>query len=159
MDGFRTYTLTLVLISVAASLVIILAPQKHDLIRYVRWITSLCITATMLLPLTSIGRDVGFELQFGQNHIPNELDTIDTTNELISNALKEEIIKNIKLLINNKFNVNVRNCSVEIDSKEVDNIVVDRIEFSLDTNNKFICSDAVKYIKGVFECDSVIIGG
>ena len=151
MIGFRSYAFSLVLISVSSSVVIMLAPERSGLIKYVRWITALCITAALLFPITSAGRGIEIGLNNKYSSVTGDRYDLHETNELIIDSLKDELTKKISSMVKSKFGAEVIECSVTLNCNDIENISVTNISLAISTKSSFLISDVKKYLSKTFE--------
>lgn len=152
MDGFRSYTFSLVLISLSSSVVIMLAPEKAGLMKYVRWITALCITAALLLPITSIGRLAGEKLNSTYENSKKPQYDLTETNNLIISSLENKLSESISSMVANKFEVEVSECNIELDCSDIEYIKLNAISIRVGTKSQFLLSDIEKYLSRELEC-------
>lgn len=150
MEWFKTYCTSLIVVVVCASVIMLLAPENEKIRKYVRFVTALCITASILFPIKGI---LGTEAKID---IPESIDGADVEskyNEVLLSEIKKRISDNITELVKNKFDTETISCEIciEIDGDNV--LTLKSIDVEVNTKSKFLCGDIKNEIEKIYQCD------
>ena len=149
MGFIKNYCYSLTVISVTVSVIMLLAPENTRIIKYVRWITSLCVILVLTVPILKLGGEITINnFNNGQTK-----PIYESGQELIINEFKSEISDIVYELINDKFNVGSSDIKVELNTQDVENISINEISLNLNTNSRFLKADAEKFLKEKFLCE------
>lgn len=157
MDGLKSYIFSIMIVSVTAAAINILAPEKGDIPKYMQFLLAIIISCVILLPVSSLLVTLPdiFNIEYTK-----ELSCFDE-NELYPNKLVSETIciieNNISSEISKKFNTTPLLVNISCNTEDIDNIIIERIKIIFDKENKLMFSDIKKYIENIFECEVIVV--
>lgn len=145
----KNYCYSLTTIALAVTVIMLMAPENTRIIKYVRWITSLCVILVLIVPILNFSGEITFNnFKNGQTASVKE-----NVQELIINEFKAEISDIVCELINDKFNINSSDINIDLNAEDIENISINKISLNLNTKSRFLKSDVEKYLKEKFLCE------
>lgn len=123
------------------TVIMLLVPENSNLIKYVKWITALCVVIVLISPILNINGKLNI------NDYTEEEKTIDeSTTEIIINEFKNRVEKTVSEMIAERFNIKCKNVTLDLNTNDIENIYIDKITVGLDTSSKFLKSDISGYL-------------
>ena len=145
----KNYYYSLTTIALAVTVIMLMAPENTRIIKYVRWITSLCVILVLIVPILNFSGEITFNnFKNGQTASVKE-----NGQELIINEFKAEISDIVCELINDKFNINSSDINIDLNAEDIENISINKISLNLNVKSRFLKSDVEKYLKEKFLCE------
>ncbi|MBQ3100842.1 MAG: hypothetical protein IJC50_07630 [Clostridia bacterium] len=149
MGSIKNYCYSLIVISVTVTVIMLLSPENTRIIKYVRWITSLCIILILTAPISKLGADIEFN-----DYTQGQVNSVkENAQELIIEEFKIKISDTVFKLINERFKIESSNIIVNLNTDDVENIYINNIGLSLNTKSKFLKSDVEGFLKEKFLCE------
>ena len=149
MQHLKEYCYALIIVSLISTLIILLAPTNSKLIKYLRWITALCVTAVLISPILNLSGDIEFTVF--KNGDPSF--DYENANDMILKEFSNKLSKSAKELVSEKFNVNCTSVDIEIISDDIEAVVLKKIKVLIDTESSFLKADIKKYLKEKLSCE------
>ncbi len=150
MEALKGYCYSLIVITVCTTVVMLIAPEKSGLMKYVKWIAALSVTATLIIPLRNIGGEIKIDLDSEYATTAREQ---KSGRELILSALSDEIADSVENILYERFELVCKSVKVEINSDETENVSIEKITVYVPTKSRFLISDIRTYLKELYLCE------
>ena len=134
MSALKSYCYSLIIVSIIATLIILLAPTNSRVIKYLRWISALCVTTVLISPVLNLSKKTEFILSESEEIIYRQ----ENPNDLILKEFKSKLSDSVKELVSDKFNVDCNSVNIEIISEDIEAISLEKIGLSINTNSVFL---------------------
>lgn len=136
----------------------LLAPENKGITKYIRWITSLCVTYALLIPLASIGGEVKELFNGIEKYESETIIEESASQELVISVLKDRISDSVGSSLKDRFNTECLDVSIELDESDIENISLAKISVVLNTKSDFLISDCGKFLQDLFMCEVEVKG-
>ena len=156
MDALKAYCYSLIVITVCSAVVMLIVPEKNGIKKYVRWLTALSVTATLIIPLKDIGTDIKIDIS---TESFTTSDDKKSGHELIICAFNNEIKDAVINAVTDRFKLICDDVDADISYDEKTNTVsLEIITLSINNRSEFLHSDLKRYLKDLFVCDIEVKG-
>jgi len=149
MAGLKNYCYSLIIISVIATIIMLLAPNNGKTTKYLQWICALCITGYMIAPILKLTGKIEFNL----SNPDTESVYIENGNALILNEFESVLCDTVKDLVYDRFDVKCKNIEVHIINDDIESISLESISIDVDTESNFLKADVKRYLNEKLSCE------
>ncbi len=158
MNAVREFVFSIMIVSVVAAAINMLAPDNSSVSRYVHFISALAVTAILLSPIRDVvslipkitDADLDMQIFF-------EGDSAYVYADEIINEACSHLNEEIKADIEERFACEIVSVKVSCDSEDIENVIITSVEVEVKKANRFICSDIINYIEDLLECECEVV--
>lgn len=158
MEELKSYISTLIIVSVAAGAINVMAPDGN-IKKYIKYLISLSVVIILLLPFKNLIYTLpkileSYEIKFAEE----EMSVLKSAEELIIDQSVYEIKKNINAVILNRFmiKIEVGDITIDYNADDYENVELNKITVYSDCND-LIARDIERYLTNMMYCEVEVI--
>jgi Stage III sporulation protein AF (Spore_III_AF). len=147
METIKSYISILIVVSISAGAVNVLAPDGN-IKKYIKYLISLSVIIILLLPF----KDLTFTLPKILNSYETEIAISTSAEDLIVTYSIAEIKNNIKTLIKDRFNITV-DVKIDYNADDYENVTIEKIT----VYSKYFADDIKRYLSNMMYCEIEVV--